>query len=101
MATTYKYSFNFKNKEEAIEAFHSIPLETLKEYRTMLDEINGVLNDEIALQENQRFDKLQEDALLLLRQMAELNPAAGFELAWGEDRLWLKTEDIVELLSNK
>lgn len=97
MATTYKYSFNFRNKEEAIKAFHSIPLETLKEYRTMLDEINGVFNDE----ENQRFDKLQENVLLLLRQMAELNPAASFELAREEDRLWLKIEDIIELLSNE
>lgn len=96
MATTYKYSFNFKNKEEAIEAFHSIPLETLKEYRTMLDEINGVLNDEIEVKEEEHYNELRLKVLDLLEEMKQIRPYKNYYGNESSD-LILSIDEIIDL----
>ena len=99
MTTAYKYSFNFNDKEEAITAFRSTPLGALKEYRTMLNEIELALNDAIEAKELSRFNEISAEIVDLLYQMKEINPYATFCLQdeEKEEDIWLNLDNLINL----
>lgn len=99
MTTTYKYGFNFESKEDAIKQFRSIPLETLKEYRTILSEITLALGDVIETKEQSLFNEMSAEILDLLFKMKEINPYATFCLQDEnkEEDIWLNLDNLIDL----
>lgn len=99
MTTTYKYNFNFSNKEEAITTFRSIPLETLKEYSTILNEIELALRDEIEAKELSRYNEISAEIVDLLYEMKKINPFATFCLQdeEREEDIWLDLDNLIDL----